>query len=662
MSKQLVLILGIFLAAFSPLAPAQSLSGSTSPTSDVDCSDPTMASSSACSVNQQTINPSGSQGGGQFGNFPSATTPRSSVQQPQSFSDNGGLGNQNQNVTNRIPLPPEPLTEFQKFVASTTGQILPIFGESLFRYVPSTFAPLDQVPVPPDYVLGPGDELRIRAWGQVNFNADVRVDRQGEIYLPQVGTVHVAGLPYQALDQHIRESVGRIFRNFDLIADVGQIRAIQVYIVGQAHRPGTYTISSLSTLVDAIFASGGPSVQGSMRHILLKRNGGTVVDFDLYDLLLNGDKSKDAKLQSGDVIFIPAVGPVVAFTGSVRRPAIYELRGETTIDELLKTAGGASAVAAGARISIERIQNREDRLAMEVGFDAAGLATTVHDGDLLRVLSITPMYQKTVTLRGNTANPGRFAWHEGMRLSELIPDKDSLLTRNYWWRRTQLGLPAPEFQPIPALSAQSQPTNPVDLRNRTRNYPAYNPYLRNFPDCNTYNPNNPNAFGCNQFDNLGIINSNSSNAGQDYSYQGVNNYNNISPYNYNNYNYPPPPDQDIFSGQEDIYPQGGSQSGGNGQYQQSQSQPGGRQLQANQQGMSSALGGPGSEVITQNTAGVTQRMTVTLPAPEIDWDYAVIERLDPVNLKTSLIPFDLERPQSESGSAGWRCGEHFFSG
>ncbi len=630
MSKQLVFTLGTLLAALSPLAPAQTFPGISPPATTVDCSDPTMASSPDCSTGQQNINPP-TQNQGQFGNFPSTAGSQAPGQQQQTIIDNGGLGNQNQNrnATNRIPLPPEPLTEFQKFVASTTGQILPIFGESLFRYVPSTFAPLDQVPVPPDYILGPGDELRIRAWGQVNFNADVRIDRQGEIYLPQVGTVHVAGLPYQALDEHIRSAVGRIFRNFDLIADVGQIRAIQVYVVGQAHRPGTYTISSLSTLVDAVFASGGPSVQGSMRHILLKRNGETVVDFDLYDLLVNGDKSKDAKLQSGDVIFIPPVGPVVAFAGSVRRPAIYELRGETTIDQLLKSAGGASAIASGARISIERIQDRENRLAMEVDFDAAGLATPLHDGDVLRILSITPSYQKTVTLRGNTANPGRFAWHEGMRLSDLIPDKDSLLTRNYWWRRTQLGLSAPEFQPIPALGTPNQPTNPVDLQ-RQRNYP---PYLRNFPDCNTYNPNNPNAYGCSQSDNINSIYSNNNPSGPDYYANQGGNY-------YNDYPYPytPQPDQELFTGTEPINPPPTAQPGYGGPYQQQQ-QPGVRP-NPNQQVSSTSLAGR-EEVRTQNTAGVTQRTVVTLPAPEIDWDYAVIERLDPNTLKTSLLTFDL---------------------
>jgi protein involved in polysaccharide export with SLBB domain len=180
----------------------------------------------------------------------------------------------------RQELASEPPTEFQRFIESTTGQILPIFGVQLFRSVPSTFAPLDLAPVPLDYRIGPGDELRIRVWGQVSFQVNVRVDRSGEIFLPQVGPVHVANLLFSDLDGHLRGAIGRVYHNFDLTADVGQIRAIQVYVTGQARRPGVYTISSLSTLVDALFASGGPSSQGSMRHIQLRRGGALVTDFD----------------------------------------------------------------------------------------------------------------------------------------------------------------------------------------------------------------------------------------------------------------------------------------------------------------------------------------------------------------------------------------------
>ena len=437
--------------------------------SSLDCSDPLLAGTYECSSQEQQRTQPQTESGVPGAYNPLSTNPLTnpSANYPGNPSYNGNLPStytdieqfRRQAATQPTPLRPEPLTEFQKFVASTTGMVLPIYGADLFRRIPSTFAPVDMAPVPPDYVVGPGDELRIRIWGQVNRQANLRVDRSGEIYLPDIGQVHVAGLSFSELDSHLRDAVGRVYRNFDLTVDVGQIRAIQVYLSGEARRPGVYTVSSLSTLVDALFASGGPSVEGSLRSIELRRGGAVITRFDLYDLLIRGDKTKDAKLLSGDVIFIPPVGPEAAVLGSVRSPAIYELLPKEPLSEALADAGGVSAVAAEARVSIERIDEHRDRQAMEVAYDAPGLATPLADGDTIRVYSIVPKYQKTVILRGNTANPGRFAWHEGMRISDLIPDRESLLTRNYWWRRSQMGLPAPEFEPVPGFANARQPAD-----------------------------------------------------------------------------------------------------------------------------------------------------------------------------------------------------------
>jgi hypothetical protein len=161
----------------------------------------------------------------------------------------------------------EPPNEFQRFVASSTGILLPIFGASLFERVPTTFAPLDRVPVTADYVVGPGDEILLRVWGQVNLDASLIVDRAGAIFVPQAGNISVAGIEYRQLSGFLRSQLERVFRNFDLNVNMGQLRSIQIFVMGQARRPGTYTVSSLSTLVNALFASGGPSSQGSMRHI-----------------------------------------------------------------------------------------------------------------------------------------------------------------------------------------------------------------------------------------------------------------------------------------------------------------------------------------------------------------------------------------------------------
>jgi protein involved in polysaccharide export with SLBB domain len=514
----------------------------------IDCSDPLLASTLECSSQsqQRTVlqGPLGTPGGnsnslGSYATGPLAN-PSSNYSDTEQYSRRA--------AAQPVPLPPEPLTEFQKFVASTTGLVLPVYGANLFRSIPSTFAPVDMAPVPPDYVVGPGDELRIRIWGQVSLSANVRVDRSGEIYLPQVGQVHVTGLKFSELDAHLREAVGRVYHNFDLTVDVGQIRAIQVYVSGEARQPGVYTVSSLSTLVDALFASGGPSVEGSMRSIELRRGGAVVTGFDLYDLLIRGDKTKDAKLLSGDVIFIPPVGPQAAVFGSVRNPAIYELRPGESLAAVLADAGGVSAVAAEARVSIERIDEHRDRQAMEVAYAASGLATPLADGDTIRVYSIIPKYEKTVILRGNTANPGRFAWHEGMRVSDLIPDKESLLTRNYWWRRAQMGLPAPEFESISSLGDQRQPAE---------NQPVALPQ--------TAQPGVSTAGGVTS----------------------------LSP---------------VLSAQQGT---------------------------GNTPLAVQAISSPNQSMLPG------QRTDVQLPAPEIDWDYAVIERLNQETLKTELVPFDL---------------------
>src|SRR5581483_4938621 len=217
----------------------------------------------------------------------------------RSSSDGEIPANSNEPLDLSLTYPPrkqpvrEEQTEFQNFVYSSTGQRLPIYGRNLFENVPSTFAPVDRIPVPADYVVGPGDELLIRAWGQIDLDARVVVDRNGQIYLPRVGSVTVAGLKYEQVNPYLKTAVGRIFKNFDLNVNLGQLRSIQVFVVGQAKHPGTYTVSSLSTLVNALFASGGPDATGSMRHIQLKRKNEVVSEFDLYDLLLNGDKSKD---------------------------------------------------------------------------------------------------------------------------------------------------------------------------------------------------------------------------------------------------------------------------------------------------------------------------------------------------------------------------------
>jgi len=380
--------------------------------------------------------------------------------------------------TDTLIVPPEPPTEFQNFVAATTGQMLPIYGAKLFTNQPASFGPIDRGPAPAELIVGTDDELRIRVWGQVNFSANLRVSREGEIYLPKVGAVHVAGIPFSEVPSHLRSAMERVYRNFELSVDMGEIHTIQIYVAGMARRPGEYAVSALSTMVDALFADGGPSPAGSMRHVQLKRDGKIVADFDLYALLVNGDKSGDLQLQPGDVLYIPSMGPQVALIGSVRQAGIYELRGQEPISQLLEAAGGRTAISSGARLFMDRIEEHAQRRAFEVANDSAGLETVLADGDILRIDPIISNYRDAVILRGAVANPGHFLWHEGMRLSELLPERDALVKRDYWWKRTRLGLPAPLLAvapsaggPIDGALGQTSPQESTQMSRQNQTYP-----------------------------------------------------------------------------------------------------------------------------------------------------------------------------------------------
>jgi protein involved in polysaccharide export with SLBB domain len=387
-------------------------------------------------------------------NQPSAIQP-SSIQPDQQQSGGNESGRRE---SSPVPAPATPLTkpvqlatEFQQIVTSSTGQTLPIYGANLFQDVPTTFSPVDNAPVTPDYVIGPGDELRIQIWGQVNQTRTETVDRTGTIYLPPIGPVHVAGIQFSQLREFLVSQLTRVYRNFDLNVNMGQLRSIQVFVVGEASRPGSYTIGSLSTLLNALFASGGPLSQGSLRDIQVRRGSTTVTHFDLYDLLLHGDKSKDVQLQSGDVIFIPKVGPQVAVLGSVTTPAIYELRNETSFDQIVALAGGRTSVAAGSSVRVERIYNHAERSVLNLDLSGpAAKDTPAQDGDIVTVGPILDRFRNAVTLRGNVANPGRYAWFAGMRISDLIPNRNALVTRNYYEKTNQLGQGNTDYRgPLP---------------------------------------------------------------------------------------------------------------------------------------------------------------------------------------------------------------------
>jgi len=452
----------------------------------VDCSNPAMSGSPQCTGAQRQ----GSRTGADVTNLPLRTPILTSPDEwyPERYAPSAQPP-QNPSQAARTPFVPKAETEFEQMVADSVGHVLPLFGQSLFVQPPSTFSPVDQMQVPTDYVIGPGDELRIRIWGQVEANLRAVVDRSGQIYIPRVGQIPVAGLHYGDLEESLRRDVSKSFKNFNLAANIGRLRSIQILVVGEARYPGTYTISSLSTLVNAIFASGGPAPQGSLRHIEVRRDGKTISDFDFYDLLIKGDKSKDVRLESGDVLYIPQVGPLVAISGSVNMPAIYEVKDNSTLNDLIDIAGNLSTVADTNKITIDRLVEHHARKTLEFPYDDQSRTEVLKDGDIVRVFSIVPRFVDTVTLRGNVANPGRYPWKPGMRIRDLIPDPQALLTRSYWRDRAavvsgrateypihnheQLTMP-PEYQPYQPYGNTGGPAGAGTPQNVTPGAPTYN--------------------------------------------------------------------------------------------------------------------------------------------------------------------------------------------
>jgi protein involved in polysaccharide export with SLBB domain len=369
-------------------------------------------------------------------------------------------------ASSRIVGPLTQKSDFERFAEDATGVKMPVYGRRLFDEVPTTFAPVERIPVPADYAIGPGDELLIRAWGKIDLDSRVTVDRNGQIYLPKVGTLNVAGLRYEQVEGYLHSTIGSLFKDFDLNVTLGQLRSIQIFVLGNARQPGAYTVSSLSTLVNALFASGGPSATGSMRRIQLRRGGQAMTEFDIYDLAQKGDKSRDVQLLQGDVIYIPPIGSQVAISGNVNEPGIYELKGDTNVAVALDGAGGLTSLAGAARVLLERIDNRSSRRVEEFALDESGLKRKLADGDLLRIYPLSPKFENAVTLRGNVAQPGRYVWKQGMRVSDLIPSRDFLVTRDYWNRQNNV-VPRDPDHPFASPSTDWLGNPPADQSERS---------------------------------------------------------------------------------------------------------------------------------------------------------------------------------------------------
>lgn len=325
------------------------------------------------------------------------------------------------------------LPEFSRYVADSTGDQLSLFGAAYFSQAPSTFAPLQNMNVPDDYVIGAGDELQIRGWGMVDIDLLSKVDRSGAIYIPRVGNVSVAGVKFKDLQGYLKKSISKIFTNFELSVSLAQTRAIQVFVTGFARQPGSYQLSSLSSVVNALFAVGGPAPEGSMRRVEIKRGGKTVATFDLYAFIAEGSKAGDIALQDGDIIHIPAMGNLVAIAGLVKQPAIYEVLPSETVSSLIRRAGGVQPVAENSRLQLDVVEKGWLKPLENVP-DYGGLSGLLQStaklplkqGGVYRLSSVDAIAlranasQHYVKVDGEVINPGVYKLSKGETLRELL--------------------------------------------------------------------------------------------------------------------------------------------------------------------------------------------------------------------------------------------------
>jgi protein involved in polysaccharide export with SLBB domain len=300
------------------------------------------------------------------------------------------------------------------------------------------FAPVTgDVPVGPNYVIGPGDTLNIVLWGGVEDYYQVEVNRNGAIVLPRLGVVQVWGMTLQQVEGFLQQRFAQYYPDFQMAVTLGRLRTIQVYVMGEVQLPGAYTVSSLATMINALFVSGGATKNGSLRHIRLVRQGKAVHTLDLYDFLLQGNKAQDLSLQSGDTIFVPVIGPVAGVAGNVRRPAIYELQPGTTLQHLLDLAGGVTPLGYLQQVHVERFVANERKVVADLNLSAPRAETAslwqtrIEDGDLVRIFPITTTLENVVQLEGHVVRPGRYELKVGMRLRDLLPAYDAILPEPY---------------------------------------------------------------------------------------------------------------------------------------------------------------------------------------------------------------------------------------
>lgn len=301
------------------------------------------------------------------------------------------------------------------------------FGYDLFNDPQSSYLPVTDAPVPADYVVGVGDQLSVQLYGSQNRSLKLIVSRDGRVNFPELGPISVAGQTFNRVAANIESRVARQMIGVRASVSMGDMRGIRVFVLGEANRPGSYSVSGLGSVTTALFAAGGVRAIGSLRDIQLKRQGAVVRRLDLYDLLMHGDTSNDAKLLPGDVVFVPPVSATVTIDGEVRRPAIYKLKGDENVADLVQLAGGLTPDADNSRMALVRVNEQHQRVVLNVPLaDADGRKLRLRNGDVLRVLRLRPTLDSGITVEGHVFRPGAVAWHEGLRISAVLPSVDEL--------------------------------------------------------------------------------------------------------------------------------------------------------------------------------------------------------------------------------------------
>lgn len=360
------------------------------------------------------------------------------------------------------------------------------FGYEFFEEGFTSFAPVIHLPVGQDYLIGPGDQFAIHLWGKVEESYEVTVSREGGIVLPRVGYVNVNGLKFGELKDHLLRRFRGYFPEFEMTVTMVQLKTIDVFVVGEAKRPGTYSVSALSTAVSALHAAGGPTKNGSLRSIRVMRNNDVVGTLDLYEFFVKGLQKGNVRLQPGDTLFIPVLGPVVGVSGNVRRPAIYELLGRETIGEVLQMAGGLMPSGYLQHVVIERIEGHHRRAVRSFSLDPSGggsanenLAVPLADGDLVKIYPVHEGLRQVVHLEGHVKYPKEYEYRNGMKLNDMLTGYDDLLPEPFLPRAEIIRLVQPDLHPeiiefdLGALlrgdPAQNLPLQELD---RVRIFPA----------------------------------------------------------------------------------------------------------------------------------------------------------------------------------------------